>query len=188
MITIPMKYMDQGELLTYCDKRRSEITEGKHKGYRDNSRGIEFLRKNIFPLRWDEKKVDGCLKFIYIPELENRQKDKIVEMSHKNTGFSQNLIKKRMEEAKYICEWTGLPLSNGKLAADHFFPKESGGKSCESNCVILNKILNEKKNKHHPLDWFIKGILTNFLNICNRAMNGDINSVKEKLIEFIKDF
>ena len=55
-----------------------------------------------------------------------------------------------------------------------------------TNCVILNKILNEKKNTHLPEDWFCKHLLTNFLNICKRM--GVLDNIKTKLINFIQEF
>ncbi len=73
-----------------------------------------------------------------------------------------------MKEVNYKCELTGLPLENGKLAADHWYPKEKSGVSTEENCVIINKILNEKKNNHEPVTWFCRFLLTNFLNICKK--------------------
>lgn len=85
-----------------------------------------------------------------------------------------------------MCEITGLPASEGKLSADHFIPKEKGGKSDENNCVILNKILNEKKNKKMPNEWFCKSLLTNFMKICKRV--GVLEDCETKLINFIQDF
>ena len=52
---------------------------------------------------------------------------------------------------------------------------------------ILNKILNEKKNKHEPIDWFCKSLLSNFLNICKKV-GMDLQTVKDKLINFIQEF
>ena len=48
MIKYPFKFVNQGNLLAYCDERRNIVTDGKHKGYRDNSRGIES-RKDKYP-------------------------------------------------------------------------------------------------------------------------------------------
>ena len=175
MLMHPCMYVNQGDLLLYCDQRRCETTNGKHPNFRDNSRGIESLRKDKFPLRFHEVRDSNGLRFVYVPELEEIQKDQIAHVSHKRSGFSQALIKKKMKEVNYKCELTGLPLENGKLAADHWYPKEKSGVSTEENCVIINKILNEKKNNHEPVTWFCRFLLTNFLNICKKT-GLDINS------------
>jgi hypothetical protein len=65
-------------------------------------------------------------------------------------------------------------------------PKEKGGLSDETNCIIINKILNEKKNKKMPIEWFCETLLTNFMNICRSV--GILKECKEKLIKFIEDF
>lgn len=183
----PCELINQGDLLLYCDKKRCEESKGEFKNYRDNSRGIESLRKDIMPLRWYEIKEKDGLYFAYIPELEELKIDEIATTAHKKEGFSKVVIKKKMKSASYKCELTGLPIEVGSLAADHWYPKEKGGESTEENCVILNKILNEKKNNHKPVDWFCRHLLTNFLNICRRArMNMD--EVKSKLIGFIEEF
>ena len=52
--------------------------------------------------------------------------------------------------------------------------------------MILNKILNEKKNNHLPEDWFCNHLLKNFLNVCKRM--GYIENVKIKLIKFIQEY
>jgi cellobiose phosphorylase len=65
-------------------------------------------------------------------------------------------------------------------------PKEKGGLSDSNNCIILNKILNEKKNKKMPIEWFCETLLTNFLNICKRV--GILEECKQKMILFIQEF
>lgn len=188
MLQYPTKMVKQGDLLHYCDKRRYEDTNGKKPNFRDNSRAIETLRKDIIPNCWIEKKLNGELYFIYLPELKELITDEIIENTkHKNDGFSKEIIKSRMDSSNYKCELTGLPVSEGHLAGDHWIPKERGGVSTSQNCVVLNKILNEKKNKHDPIVWFCNSLLTNFLNICKRTgMN--LETVKAKLIGFIQEF
>jgi 5-methylcytosine-specific restriction endonuclease McrA len=182
------KMVKQGDLLAYCDYRRNEDTNGKKPNFKDNSRAIESLRKDIAPNCWKEKKVDGELYFIYLPELKELITDEIIENTkHKNQGFSKEIINSKMVSSKYKCELTGLPVSEGHLAGDHWISKEGGGESNIENCVILNKILNEKKNKHDPIVWFCKSLLTNFLTICKRA-GMDLETVKDKLIGFIQEF
>jgi len=184
----PTKMVKQGDLLHYCDERRNEDTGGKKPNFKDNSRGIEQWRKDILPNCWKEKKINGELYFIYLPELKELVSEEIINNTKdKNKGFSTELIKSKTEDCKYKCELTGLPVSEGHLAADHWIPKESGGKSDPENCVILNKILNEKKNKHNPIDWFCKSLLTNLLTICKKS-GMDIDQVKTKLIKFIQEF
>ena len=126
----------------------------------------------------------------YTPEKRQNATESIVEQTkHRNDGFTSSLIKKKLEECGYKCEITGLPMSEGKLAADHFQPKEQGGQSIESNCVILNKILNEKKNNHEPIEWFCKTLLTNFLVICKRVGGTEmLESCKSRIISFVNSF
>jgi len=187
MVANPGKFINQGEMLLYCDRRRSEDSNGKHKGYRDNSRSVEILRKDLLPLEWVEVICRNGIYFIYCPFIKEHVADEAwAQQKHKKDGFSKDQIKFAQKKAKYKCEITGLPASDGKLAADHWFPKEKGGKSEQLNCVILNKILNEKKNNDSPLTWFTKHLLTNFLNICKRM--GDLDEIKEGLIAFIQEF
>jgi hypothetical protein len=184
----PTKMVKQGDLLVYCDNRRNKDTNGKKPNFKDNSRAIEQLRKDKLPNRWKEKNINGELYFIYLPELLELVEEEIINNTkHKNQGFSKEIIKTKFIECNYTCELTGLPVSEGSLAGDHWIPKEGGGISDTQNCVIINKILNEKKNKHTPVEWLCKTILTNFLTICKKTgMN--INEVKLKLITFIQEF
>jgi len=188
MLEHPTRMVKQGDLLYYCDKRRNEDTGGVKPNFKDNSRGIESLRKDITPNCWMEKRLNGELYFIYLPELKELVTDKIIKNTkYKNEGFTREILVSKLENCNYRCELTGLPKSEGYLAGDHWNPKERGGDSKIENCVILNKILNEKKNKHEPTDWFCKSLLTNFLNICKRT-GMDLKIVKEKLINFIQEF
>ena len=154
----------------------------------DPPRQFELLRKNILPLSWLETKIKRDKYVCFCPERVFWQDQEVINNSkHKNQNFSNELITTKLSECKYICELTHLPMSEGSLAADHWIPKEGGGKSELQNCVIINKILNEKKNKYEPVNWFCKSLLTNFLKICNKTgMN--MNEVKDKLIKFIQEF
>lgn len=184
----PTQMVKQGDLLLYCDKRRNEDTNGKKPNFKDNSRGIEQLRKDILPNCWKEKKKNSELYFIYLPELQELVTEEIINNSkHKNDGFTEETKKKVLELSNYKCEITGIPYTDGSLACDHWNPKEGGGKSELQNCVVLNKILNEKKNKYNPVEWFCKSILTNFINISKRS-GMDLNNLKEQLINFIQEF
>ena len=188
MLKQPTKMVKQGDLLLYCDKRRYEDTNGKKPNFKDNSRGIESLRKDITPNCWIERVINGELHFIYLPEFQELVTAEVIQNTkHKNKGFSKEIIVSKLEECHYKCELTGLPKSEGHLAGDHWNPKENGGESKIENCVIINKILNEKKNKHEPSHWFCKSLITNFLNICIRT-GMDIGSVKQQLIKFIQEF
>lgn len=181
------KFVKQGDILLYCDKRRSEDTNGKQKNFADNSRAVEKMRKDLYPLQWIEVKKGGELWFKYMPQ--NKKyicKDLYENHKHKSDCFKKNIIEEKLCETNYMCEITGLPMSEGKLAADHFIPKEKGGKSENINCIILNKILNEKKNKKMPIEWFCETLLTNFMNICKKV--GLLQECKEKIIKFVQEF
>lgn len=184
----PTKMIKQGDLLYYCDNRRKEDTNGKKVNFKDNSRGIEQLRKDILPYCWKERKVNGELYFIYLPELKELVTEEIINNSkHKNDGFSKKQIIDALEASKNTCELTGLDVEQGNLAADHWIPKEGGGKSIATNCVILNKVLNEKKNKKPPVDYFCSSLLNNFLTISQKT-GMDMEKVKEQLINSIREF
>ena len=188
MLKYPTKMVKQRDLLHYCDERIKQDTKGAKNGYADNSRQIEYLRKNLLSEYWIEKKIGNELYFIYLPEKIELITNEIQENSkHKNNSFSKKIITKKLRDCGYKCELTGLSTSEGNLAADHWEPKEGGGESVEKNCVILNKILNEKKNKHNPIVWFCESLLTNFLEICKKT-GMDLETVKTKLIGFIQEF
>jgi hypothetical protein len=179
------KYVGVSDVGAYCSKRRIEI-EGIP--YGDPPRSFEILRKDRFPLQWDEYK-SGKLMFVRFNPLKKEALiTEIVEAhKHRSDGFSKETIKAKLEEYGNKCALTGLPQSEGKLAADHFLPKEKGGKSEPQNCVILNKILNEQKNNLPPVEWFTKSLLTNFINLTQSA-GMDLDSVKSQLISFIQTF
>jgi 5-methylcytosine-specific restriction endonuclease McrA len=171
----------------YCSNRTKEV-KGEILG--DPPRAFELCRKNVMPLDWDEQQV-GRLKLVrYNPDKRHQVTNEIVEQTmHRNDCFSRELIKQCIEKAGYKCELTGLPVSEGALAADHFWPKEQGGESIEQNCVIINKILNEKKNNHDPIEWFCKSLLTNFMTLCRRVGGEEmLKTCKEKIITFVNEF
>lgn len=146
------------------------------------------MRKDLYPLEWIEVIKNGELYFKYCPQLKKYTSDNIYKELYKNKkdGFKKHIIDERLKETNYRCEITELPLSEGKLAADHFIPKEKGGNSDKNNCIILNKVLNEKKNNHYPIEWFCNTLLSNFMNICKKV--GMLEECKSKLIEFITKF
>lgn len=181
----PTKMVYQGDVLHYCDQRQFDETHGEKMNYKDNSRQIEKLRKDTLPNRWRECTTSQGLCFIYIPELRELVcEDLITHAKHKKDTFSRKISQQALERADDKCELTGLPVEVGSLAADHWISKESGGTSDYSNCVILNKILNEKKNKHDPVEWFCKNLLTNFLKLCERS-GMDMQMVGKKLLTFL---
>ena len=178
------EYVGVANVGAYCSKRRIEI---ENKPFGDPPRHFETLRKNRCPLEWDEYDEDGLFvrfnplkKEALITEIAEAHK-------HRSDGFSKETINTKLQECGYKCALTGLPQSEGKLAADHFLPKEKGGKSEPQNCVILNKILNEQKNNLPPVEWFTKSLLTNFINLTQSA-GMDLESVKSQLISFIQAF
>tara|TARA_B100001094_G_C18106117_1_gene758471 strand:+ start:216 stop:872 length:657 start_codon:yes stop_codon:yes gene_type:complete len=181
------RFIKQGDLLQYCDNRRSIETNRLKPNYRDNSRSIELLRKDIKPLEWTEVIKDRELWFRHSPNIKKYHSEKTLNLyKRRNNGFTTEIIRKKMENCKYKCEITGLSSNESCIAADHFIPKEKGGNSKENNCIIINKILNEKKNRHDPIDWFCKHLLTNFMNICKRM--GILDTCKTKIKNFIDEF
>lgn len=182
-----LRFIKQGDLLYHCDKRREKDTNGEKKNFGDNSRGIEKMRKDTYPLEWIEVSKGGELFFKYNPFGKKNICETICEKhKYKKDSFSQSLIKEKLAISNYKCSITGIPQENGDLAADHFIPKEKGGLSTADNCIILNKILNEKKNKKMPIEWFCETLLTNFMNLCKSV--GILEECKEKVIQFIQDF
>jgi 5-methylcytosine-specific restriction endonuclease McrA len=178
------KFVRLKDVQEYCNQRTKDETG---EGLGDPPRAFEILRKDILPLEWEEKKEGRYKSVKYNPDLKRQLTAEICESyENKKDSFSKEIITKQMENAGYKCEITGLPVSEGKLAADHFLPKEKGGKSEENNCVILNKVLNEKKNKKMPIEWFCDSLLTNFMNICKKV--GLLEECKEKFIKFVQEF
>ena len=165
------------EVSEYCSSRRKE-TVGKSFG--DPPRRFESFRKDKTCGYWEERREGNC-KYVrfHIPS----ESDILESKDH---GFENSVITDKLKDTQNKCEITGLPACDGKLAADHWIPKEKGGESTKKNCVILNKILNEKKNNHLPGTWFCNHLLTNFLKICKEM--GNIEEIKEELISFIQGF
>jgi len=184
MSMYPGQYVLCKEVQEYCSVKTKEI-KGEVLG--DPPRAFEMCRKNYYPLEWDEQKV-GRLKLVrFNPDKKGEVTDQVYKDNcHKHEGFSKGIIQEKMLEAGFKCEITGLPVSDGALAADHFYPREKGGESIKENCVILNKILNEKKNNQLPVYWFSRSILTNFLKVSSKV--GTLEKTKEELLEFIKNY
>ncbi len=98
------------------------------------------------PLEWSEFKCGNSKYVKYTPHLKDTICNKIIDNNkHKKDAFDKHIIEENLKSSNHKCSITGIPQDNGELAADHFIPKEKGGLSVESNCVIINKILNEKK-------------------------------------------
>ncbi len=147
----PCEFVKQADVLVYCDKQREIDTKGKETNYSDNSRALEILRKDRAPLEWEQKKIGKHLYFRYAPELKLVVDAQVLEEhKHKKDSFSKAVIENALKKANYKCQITGISADKSDIAVDHWNPKEKGGKSDSSNCIILNKILNEKKN-NHPL-------------------------------------
>ena len=181
----PHKWLQVKEIGKYIADRKFEDTK---KIVGDPPRQFELLRKNVLPLSWLEKRVGRSKWVCFCPEQKDWYTNEIINDSkHKKDEFSPEIKKSALENSNYKCEITGLPISEGKLACDHFKPKAGCGVSTSQNCVVLNKILNEKKNNHEPVDWFVRSLLTNFLNICKRT-GMDLETVNAKLIDFIQEF
>jgi hypothetical protein len=180
----PNQFVKIKDVTEFCNKRTKEET-GQSLG--DSSRPFEILRNDKSPLEWSETKIGRykCVK--YTPENKETICSQIIDKhKHKNDGFSKVIIEEKLKLSNYKCSITGIPQDNGDLAADHFIPKEKGGLSEHNNCIIINKILNEKKNNKPPIEWFCETILTNFMNICKNV--GIFDECKIKMIEFINNF
>ena len=180
------KFVKQYDVIQYTDYRRTQDTNGKEKGYKDGSRAIESMRKDKYPCMWIETIKNKDLYFKFAPWNKYFVNDTIIKNTNRKESFSGAVIVQKLEETKYTCEITGLSESEGGLAGDHWFPKEKGGKSEKENCVILNKILNEKKNNHMPIHWFCKTLLTNFMNVCKKT--NMLEDCKAELKKFIDAF
>ena len=180
------RFVKQGDVLAYCDKRRAEDTNGEKPNFGDNSRQIEKLRKDKLPLEWIEIKRKEGLWFKYSPKMKSSFTEEIVlQHSKKSQSFTREILEKRIENAQYRCELTGNPITQVGANLDHFIPKEKGGQSTYENSVLLGEYLNTSKNNRMPVEWFCNTILTNFISLCNRV-GLNITEVKEELIEFIQ--
>ena len=178
------KYVKLKDVQEYCNNRNKQET-GCPLG--DPPRAFEILRKDKLPLEWSEIQYKKIKYVKYMPRLKEKICSKIIDThKYKKDTFSTPIIEKKLEESNYKCCITGIPQDNGDLAADHFIPKEKGGLSDYNNCIIINKVLNEKKNNNLPIEWFCKTLLTNFIMICKKV--GILEECKQKLIKFIQDF
>jgi hypothetical protein len=178
------KYVRIKDVQEYCNKRTKEET-GQPLG--DPPRAFEILRKDKLPLEWSELKYKKNKYVKYTPHIKDKICNEIIDVhKHKHEGFSKAIIEQKIKLSNYKCSITGIPQDNGDLAADHFIPKEKGGLSDYNNCIIINKILNEKKNKKMPIEWFCETILANFMNICKNV--GILEECKMRLIKFIEGF
>jgi hypothetical protein len=178
------KYVRNKDVQEYCNQRTKDET-GQPLG--DPPRAFEILRKDRLPLEWSEYKYKRNKYVKYTPRMKEKISKEIID-THKNKkdSFGKEMIEEKLKVSNYKCCITGIPQDNGDLAADHFIPKEKGGLSVPENCIIINKILNEKKNKKMPIEWFCDTILTNFMNICKNV--GILEECKKKLITFIEEF
>jgi len=180
----PDRFVKLIDVQEYCNKRNKDKT-GRPLG--DPPRAFEILRKDKLPLEWTEITDKGFKYVKYTPENKDKICNEILDNhNHKKDGFSKHMIEEKIKLSNYKCSITGIPQDNGKLAADHFIPKEKGGLSNDKNCIIINKILNEKKNKKMPIEWFCESLLTNFMNICKHVEI--LEECKEKIIKFIQEF
>jgi len=177
------RFVSLNDLQEYCGQRRKQETG---KVFSDSQRAFEILRKDKLPLEWEEFKI-GNEKFVkYAPHKKDEVIQEITDKhKHKADSFSKETISAKMEQHGNKCAITGIPHTDGGLAADHFVPKEKGGKSVASNCVILNKILNEKKNNMMPVEWFCKTLMTNFVTVSTEAGLSK-EDVKRDLIAFLQ--
>lgn len=159
----PCKFVKQGDVLLYCDKRRNEDTNGEKPNFKDNSRAIEQLRKDKAPLRWLEVTKNGELYFMYCKNLETNYVNEIVtKHSLKKESFSKDVVLQTLKRANYKCQICGISANQVKLECDHWHPKEKCGESKLHNAVCLCCNCNPKKNASEPVEWFCKHFLNNF--------------------------
>ena len=178
------KYVKLKDVQEYCNYRNKQET-GHPLG--DPPRAFEILRKDKLPLEWSEIQYKKNKYVKYTPHMKDKICNKIIDNhKHKSDSFNKCIIDEKMKLSNYKCCITGIPQDNGDLAADHFIPKEKGGLSDYNNCIIINKILNEKKNKKLPIEWFCETLLTNFMNTCGDV--GILEECKNKLNKFIQEF
>lgn len=175
------KHVRVADVTSYASEKRKEV-HGEPLG--DPPRSFEMLRKNRLPGEWHHFQYKRSKYVKYVPYLKEVLGNRILD-EHKNDCFGERIISKKMEMANYRCQITGISSDNGKLAADHFIPKEKGGTSDEHNCVIMNKELNERKNNKSPVKWFCESILSNFLKLCKLTA---VENYKQQLIKFIQEF
>jgi hypothetical protein len=177
------KFVRLVDVQDYSSEQRKKAV-GRALG--DPPRSFEILRKDRLPLEWEEFEAGGYKYVKYSPHKKFEHTEKIVD-AHKNRkdGFSKQVITEKLEHYGYKCAITGLPVSEGALAADHWIPKEKGGLSVPGNCVILNKVLNEKKNNMMPVEWFMTGPMENFMKACVAA-GMDKESVKAELMRALE--
>jgi len=178
------KYVRIKDVQEYCNMRTKEET-GNPLG--DPPRAFEILRKDKLPLEWSEIKYRKNKYVKYATHMKEKVCSQIIDNhKHKNDSFNKSIIDEKLKLSNYKCCITGIAQDNGNLAADHFIPKEKGGLSDYNNCIIINKILNEKKNNKLPIEWFCETLLTNFLNICKNV--GILEECKDKIIKFVQQF
>ena len=178
------KYVRIKDVQEYCSTRHKEET-GNPLG--DPPRAFEILRKDKLPLEWSELQYKKNKYVKYTPNIKDKISKEIIDNNmNKSDCFTKKIIEKKLISANFKCCITGIPQDNGGLAADHFIPKEKGGLSDYNNCIIINKLLNEKKNKKLPIEWFCETILTNFMTICKTV--GILEECKNQLVKFIQEF
>lgn len=171
------------EVQEYCSQRHKEKTGHV---FGDPPRPFEILRKDKLPLEWDEFKIRNEKYVKYSPHKKQEYSEEIHKAhSSRKDGFSKKVIDDKLEQYGHKCAITGLPVSEGGLAADHWIPKEQGGKSEPGNCVILNKVLNEKKNNMMPTEWFCEGPMKNFMTLCGNA-GMDKERVRAEMITYLQ--
>lgn len=178
------KFVKLADVQEYCNFRNKQET-GRPLG--DPPRAFEILRKEKLPLEWTEIHYKRNKYVKYTPHRKEKICNSIINAhQYKKDNFTKCMIEEKLEKSNYKCRITGIPQDNGDLAADHFIPKEKGGLSTSTNCIIINKILNEKKNNKSPIEWFCETLLMNFMTICKEV--GILEECKEKFIKFIQEF
>lgn len=174
----PCKFVKQGDLLLYCDKRRYEDTKGEKPNFKDNSRAVETLRKDRTPLRWLEVTKNNELYFMYCKELEKDYIEEVVRQhATKKQYFSKEVVKNTFQQANFKCEMCGISATKVKLECDHWVPRKTFGESSVTNAVCLCSNCNPKKNSCSPSEWFCKHFVYNFHKLSLKSSEWEQNKI-----------
>lgn len=182
----PCKFVKQGDVLLYCDKRRNQDTKGKKPNFKDNSRAVEILRKDKTPMRWIEVIKDGELYFMYNRDRETLfVKSEVERLAHRKAGFTKDVVETTFKNANFKCQMCKADGNKVKLECDHWNPREKCGESNHNNAVCLCTNCNPRKNAKSAEEWMGKHFILNFYAISKQF--GSWDEHKLYLLEYIKN-
>ena len=70
----------------------------------------------------------------------------LVQKVDTNRTFSDDVKHRRWMEFGQTCYYTGLPLQESDIVADHIYPWSKGGSTTEDNCGPTSFDVNNKKS------------------------------------------